>query len=169
MDKIGAQRGLVRFWTDHAMKYRWTSKQILSHMFRPRVLIYSAILFVIVAAFFGTLFTRTPLKMDVIRDRGSMGREVEDGMIENVYRLQIMNTSEQAHVYKLSVGGIDTLRVLGADEVVLGPTESRAVPVSVRADEGKGDKGSNKIYFTLTTIDNPDVMVKEKAVFFVPR
>jgi cytochrome c oxidase accessory protein FixG len=169
MDKIGAQRGLVRFWTDHAMKYRWSSKQILSHMFRPRVLIYSAILFVIVTAFFGTLLTRTPLKMDVIRDRGSMGREIEDGMIENVYRLQIMNTSEQAHVYKLSVVGIDTLRVLGTDEVVLGPTESRAVPVSVRVDEGKGEKGSNKIYFTLTTIDNPDVMVKEKAVFFVPR
>jgi hypothetical protein len=72
-------------------------------------------------------------------------------------------------VYKLSVVGIDTLRVLGTDEVVLGPTESRAVPVSVRVDEGKGEKGSNKIYFTLTTIDNPDVMVKEKAVFFVPR
>ncbi len=47
--------------------------------------------------------------------------------------------------------------------------ESRAVPVSVRTNEGQGEKGSNKIYFTLTTIDDPTIEVKEKAVFFVPR
>ncbi|MFY7955251.1 MAG: cytochrome c oxidase accessory protein CcoG, partial [Burkholderiaceae bacterium] len=169
MDKIGAPRGLVRFWTDHAMKFRWTSAQILRHAFRPRVLIYSAILLTIVVVFFGTLVTRTPLKMDVIRDRGSLGREVEDGMIENVYRLQIMNTDEAPHRYKLTVEGIPSIHIQGGNEVALSSTESRAVPVSVRTYEGQGEKGSNKIYFTLTTIDNPAIEVKEKAVFFVPR
>ena len=169
MDKIGAPRGLVRFWTDHAMKFRWTSAQILRHAFRPRVLIYSAILLMIVVVFFGTLLTRTPLKMDVIRDRGSLGREVEDGMIENVYRLQIMNTDEAPHRYKLTVEGIPSIHIQGSDEVALSSTESRAVPVSVRTNEGQGEKGSNKIYFTLTTIDDPAIEVKEKAVFFVPR
>ena len=169
MDKIGAPRGLVRYWTDHAMKFRWTSAQILQHAFRPRVLIYSAILLTIVVVFFSTLFTRTPLKMDVIRDRGSLGREVEDGMIENVYRLQIMNTDEAPHRYKLTVEGIPSIHIQGSDEVALSSTESRAVPVSVRTNEGQGEKGSNKIYFTLTTIDDPAIEVKEKAVFFVPR
>ena len=169
MDKIGAPRGLVRFWTDHAMKFRWTSAQILRHAFRPRVLIYSTILLTIVVVFFGTLLTRTPLKMDVIRDRGSLGREVEDGMIENVYRLQIMNTDEAPHRYKLTVEGIPSIHIQGGDEVALSSTESRAVPVSVRTNEGQGEKGSNKIYFTLTTIDDPAIEVKEKAVFFVPR
>jgi cytochrome c oxidase accessory protein FixG len=169
MDKIGAPRGLVRYWTDHAMKFRWTSAQILRHAFRPRVLIYSAILLTIVVVFFGTLLTRTPLKMDVIRDRGSLGREVEDGMIENVYRLQIMNTDEAPHRYKLTVEGIPSIHIQGGNEVALSSTESRAVPVSVRTNEGQGEKGSNKIYFTLTTIDDPAIEVKEKAVFFVPR
>ncbi|MCX7216205.1 MAG: cytochrome c oxidase accessory protein CcoG [Burkholderiales bacterium] len=169
MDKIGAPRGLVRFWTDHAMKFRWTSAQILRHAFRPRVLIYSTILLTIVVVFFGTLLTRTPLKMDVIRDRGSLGREVEDGMIENVYRLQIMNTDEAPHRYKLTVEGIPSIHIQGGNEVALSSTESRAVPVSVRTNEGQGEKGSNKIYFTLTTIDDPAIEVKEKAVFFVPR
>jgi cytochrome c oxidase accessory protein FixG len=169
MDKIGAPRGLVRYWTDHAMKFRWTSAQILRHAFRPRVLIYSAILLTIVVVFFATLLTRTPLKMDVIRDRGSLGREVEDGMIENVYRLQIMNTDEAPHRYKLTVEGIPSIHIQGSNEVALSSTESRAVPISVRANEGQGEKGSNKIYFTLTTIDDPAIEVKEKAVFFVPR
>jgi cytochrome c oxidase accessory protein FixG len=169
MDKIGAPRGLVRYWTDHAMMNRWSAAQIVRHAFRPRVLIYSAVLLTIVSVFFVTLFTRIPVKMDVIRDRGSMGREVENGQIENVYRLQIMNTDEAVHRYRLTVDGIDSVRLAGQEEIVLGATESRAVPVSVRTDAGKGDKGSNKIYFTLTAVDNPQVLVKEKAVFFVPR
>jgi cytochrome c oxidase accessory protein FixG len=169
MDKIGAPRGLVRYWTDHAMKFRWSTDQILRHTFRPRVVIYSVVLLVIVSVFFGTLLTRTPLKMDVIRDRGSMGREIEDGMIENVYRLQIMNTEEGAHRYRISVSGIEGIAVQGVTEVSLASTESRGVPVNIRIPAGVGEKGSNKIQIVLTDVDNPDIQVREKAVFFVPR
>ncbi len=169
MDKIGQPQGLVRYWTDHAMTYRWSSAQILRHAFRPRVLIYSTVLVVIVAVFFGSLLTRTPLKMDVMRDRGSLGREVEDGMIENVYRLQIMNTDEAPHRYQLAVEGIAGIYLQGANEVRLGSTESRAVPVNVRTRGGEGEKGSNKITFVITDIDNPEVSVREQAAFFIPR
>ena len=169
MDKVGSPRGLIRYWTEHAMLGRWSSAQILRHALRPRVLIYSAVLLVIVSVFVGTLLTRTPFKMDVIRDRGSMGREVENGMIENVYRLQIMNTDEAPHHYRIAVSGIDTIQLQGAAEVSLASTESRGVAVNVRTAEGKGEKGSNKIFFTLTSMDKPGLEVKEKAVFFIPR
>jgi len=169
MDKIGAPRGLVRYWTDHAMKFRWSSDQILRHAFRPRVVIYSVVLLAIVSVFFGSLLTRTPLKMDVIRDRGSMGREVEDGMIENVYRLQIMNTQEGAHRYRIGVSGIEGIAMQGTTELSLASTESRGVPVNIRIPAGAGEKGSNKIFITITDVDHPDVQVREKAVFFVPR
>jgi cytochrome c oxidase accessory protein FixG len=170
MDKVGSSRGLIRFWTEHAMLGRWSSAQIFRHILRPRVLIYSAVLLVIVAVFFGTLFIRTPFKMDVIRDRGAMGREVENGMIENVYRLQIMNTDEDMHHFRLSVEGIDSIHLDGAaEEIELGSTESRAVPVRVRVDPGNGEKGSNKIWFTLQVTDGDEAAIKEKAVFFIPR
>jgi polyferredoxin len=151
------------------MANRWSSKQIFRHAVRPRVLIYSTVLLLIVAVFFGTLFTRTSLKMDVIRDRGAMGREVENGMIENVYRLQIMNTDETAHRYRISVSGIDSIRLEGQTEVALGSTESRAVPVSVRIAGDAAPKGSNKIWFSLQAVDDERLQVEEKAVFFVPR
>ncbi|MEO0315776.1 MAG: cytochrome c oxidase accessory protein CcoG [Pseudomonadota bacterium] len=169
MDKIGAPRGLVRYWTDHAMTFRWSTDQILRHAFRPRVIIYSLVLLVIVSVFAGTLLTRTPLKMDVIRDRGSMGREIEDGMIENVYRLQIMNTEEIGHRYRISVSGIDGIALEGGADLSLGPTESKGVPVNIRIPAGAGEKGSNKIFVKIADADNPDVQVSEKAVFFVPR
>jgi cytochrome c oxidase accessory protein FixG len=169
MDKIGAPRGLVRYWTDHAVTYRWSTDQILRHAFRPRVIIYTLVLLAIVSVFVGTLLTRTPLKMDVIRDRGSMGREIEDGMIENVYRLQIMNTEEVAHRYRISVSGIDGIALRGGSDITLAPTESRGVPVNIRIPAGVGEKGSNKIFVTIADADNSDVQVSEKAVFFVPR
>jgi len=105
----------------------------------------------------------------VIRDRGAMGREVDDGLIENVYRLQIMNTAEATHRYRISVSGIDGIRLATPDEVTLAGTEARGVPVRVRVEQGNGAPGSNKIEFRLTSLDGQNVMVTEKAVFFVPR
>ncbi|MES2934105.1 MAG: cytochrome c oxidase accessory protein CcoG [Pseudomonadota bacterium] len=169
MDKIAKPPGLIRYSTDHAMREHWSIKQMQQRVLRPRVLIYSALLVLIVVAFGSALILRTPLKLDVIRDRGAMGREVEHGMIENVYRLQIMNTAETAHRFKIRVSGIDSITLATPDEVLVEATGSLAVPVRLRVDHGKGLTGSNPIAFHLQALDDATVQVKEKAVFFVPR
>jgi cytochrome c oxidase accessory protein FixG len=169
MDKVGAPRGLIRYATENAMKNRYTLKEIRKRAMRPRVLIYTTILMIIVAAVGGSLVLRKPVKLDVIRDRGALAREVEDEMVENVYRLQVMNTDEVAHRYKLSVSGIESIFLATPDEITLQGTESRAIPVRVRVKEHEGGHGSNKIQFRLQALDAPNIDVKEKAVFFVPR
>lgn len=168
MDKIGAPRGLVRFTSENALKNKFSLKQIRQRTLRPRVLIYSVILVAIVVVFFGSLLTRTPLKMNVIRDRGSLAREMENGAIENVYRLHIMNTDEIAHRYRIVVSGIDGIALASPDEVALRGAESRSIPATVRVTHGKGVPGPNKIAFELKTINDDSVHVKEKASFFVP-
>jgi len=169
MDKVGAARGLVRYSTENAMKNSLSAPQIRRRIVRPRAMIYLGILVASMAVYIGTLATRTPLKLDVIVDRGTMGREVEDGTIENVYRLQVMNTDEQARRYRLAVHGIDSIRLASEEHIDLDGTESRAVPVRVRVDPGRGDPGTNKIVFELVARDDERVRVSEKAVFFVPR
>ena len=49
----------------------------------------------------------------VIRDRAAISREVEGGLIENVYRLQVMNTAEQARAFDLVVSGLPGIHVWG--------------------------------------------------------
>jgi cytochrome c oxidase accessory protein FixG len=169
MDKSAQPRGLIRYSTDRAMALGLGAHEISRRVLRPRVLLYTAGLVLFIAAVFTSLALRTPLKLDVIRDRGSMGREVENGMIENVYRLQIMNTTEESHTYRIRASGIETLQVAVPDTVEVGPTETRAVPIRLRAAHGKGERGSNKITVELTALDDPSLAVKEKAVFIVPR
>ena len=169
MDKIDLPRGLIRYSTDQAMVKHWTPKQIGARLMRPRVLIYSALLGIVVAGFGTALALRTPLKLDVMRDRGSMGREVGDGVIENVYRLQVMNTGETAHRFRIAVSGVPTIRLAEQEDVVLDGASTRAVPVRVQAERGELAGGSHPIVFELTAIDAPMLKVQEKAVFIVPR
>lgn len=169
MDKIGEPRGLIRYSTDRALAEHLSPAEIRRRTWRPRVRIYTAVLCLIVAGAGAALYLRVPLKMDVIRDRGAMGREVEDGMIENVYRLQIMNTTESAHTYRITVGGIDTLALVTPDIVRMEATETRAVPIRLRTAHGAAHQGSNKIEVSLTSVDDPALHVTETAVFIVPR
>lgn len=169
MDRIGAQRGLIRYSTEHATAESLPPTAILRRVFRPRVLIYSSALLVIVAVFLGSLILRVPLKVDVIRDRGSMGREVEEGMVENVYRLQAINADELPHRYKISVAGINGIGLSSDNEVTLAGTETRMIPVRVRVPHGQGRPGSNSIYFRLQGLDGARSQVNEKAVFYIPR
>ena len=169
MDKIDLPRGLIRYSTDRAMEQKWSPRQIGKRIMRTRVLVYSALLALIVAGVGTALTLRTPLKLDVMRDRGSMGREVNDGDIENVYRLQVMNTGERAHRFRIDVAGLPGIRIAEQEEVLLDGASTRAVPVRVQATGGELASGSHKIKFTLTALDQPSLAVHEDAVFIVPR
>lgn len=169
MDKVGLARGLIRYTTDHALCERYTPRQIRRQALRPRVLVYCAILLLIVGAVGASLYLRVPLKLDVMRDRGALGREVEDGAIENVYRLQIMNTTEQPHRYRIAVAGLPGLALATPPEVMLAATETLAVPVRLRAPRGAGHAGSNPIQISLQAVDAAPLRVAEPAVFLVPR
>ncbi|WP_296947600.1 cytochrome c oxidase accessory protein CcoG [uncultured Massilia sp.] len=169
MDKVHKPHGLIRYSTGNALAQGWSGAQIRRRILRPRVIGYGVFFLLIAGAMTTSLVLRTPLKLDVIRDRGAMGREVEDGLIENVYRLQVMNTGEEAHVFRIAVAGIPGAAVAGDDTVELKGASARAVPVRVRADPGHAKTGSNHIAFTVTAQDDAGISVTEKAVFIVPK
>jgi cytochrome c oxidase accessory protein FixG len=169
MDKVAKPRGLIRYATENALAGGWSAARIRARLLRPRVIGYGLVFVAIAAAFSMALALRTPLKLDVIRDRGAMGREVEDGMIENVYRLQVMNTAERAHLYRIEVDGIPTAGIADEDVVELDGASTRAVPVRVRIAPGTAAGGSHPVRFTISALDDPSLRVTEKAVFIVPK
>ena len=167
MEKVEKPKGLIRYATENALANGWNAAQVKRRLLRPRVLGYAAVLALMVAAMSTSLALRVPLKVDVIRDRGSMGREVEDGRIENVYRLQLMNTSEEPRLLRIAVAGLPGAAIVDEEVVEIGGASTRALPVRVRAGAG-GEAGSHRIAFTITALDDASVSVREEAAFIVP-
>jgi polyferredoxin len=111
--------------------------------------------------------------VDVVRDRGVMARIAEGGMLENVYRLQIMNATETTQRYELSASGIDKLKVESdvADAnktVTVNSAESRWIPVRLQIPDGSIKSGSHHVKFIIRSV-NENESVEEEAAFLVPR
>lgn len=168
MEKVGSPRGLIRYDTLNGMEKGWSKAQLWRRVFRPRVLVYSAILLTVTGLLFTHIFTRVPLKLDVMRDRGALLREVKNGVIENVYRVMIINSAEQQRSFTLSVEGLPTLHIDSETTVTLAPASTRMVPVRVRAEPESGAAGSNRIEFVITADDDINVATRAKASFFLP-
>jgi polyferredoxin len=175
MDKMDYPRGLIRYATQNGIDKGWDKAQMMRRVLRPRVLIYTAILILILAAFGASLMLRTPFRVDVVRDRGALARLVEDGRIENVYRLQVMNGTEMPQRFRIEVEGLQGAIVAGKALVEVGSTESRWVPVSVQVPPetaGALGSGAHPMRFHITRLPDAsggEVSVREKSTFVVPR
>ena len=168
MDKVGYPRGLIRFATQSGMRQRWTNHQMLRRVFRPRVLGYGAVLLTLAVAMMVSLVTRTPLKVDVVRDRTAIARIVPGGKLENVYQLQIMNATETPQHYRISAQGLEGLTLAPDSTVQVPATGARWVSVQLQIPYGSAAPGSHPIHFTVQALEHP-AQVQEKATFLVPR
>jgi cytochrome c oxidase accessory protein FixG len=172
MDRMGTPRGLVRYATLNSLEHRLTEKEVRQHFFRPRVLIYGTILLTVTIAILTSLAMRTPLKVNVIRDRGALAREVEGQYIENTYRLQINNTSDRPHRFVVVPHGINHLKADGDTRFTVEAGAVSTAIVSVQlplADAERMSKGSHKIELEVRSEDDRALTVTEKAAFFLPR
>ncbi len=175
MDKMGYPRGLIRYGTLNAVERNYGVQQMVKRVFRPRVLVYTAALWAIIIAAALSLWHRAPVKVDVIRDRAALAREVEDGMIENVYRLQVMNTDERVHRFVVSARGINGLTVHGASQPLeIGAAASRMIAIQLRASGDAAPKGFSRIEFNITAVDEAgraapnQFSLHEKSAFYKP-
>ena len=168
MDKVGKPQGLIRYDTLNGMENNWTRAQVIKRILRPRVLIYGVILLSVTAVLFGNILTRVPLKVDVMRDRGALSREVKNGVIENVYRVMIINGAEQERIFNLEVDGLPTVRIDSGSTVAIASASNRQVAVRVRAEPDAGDAGSNRIEFVVTATDDQSVQQRARTSFFLP-
>ena len=169
MGKMGYPKGLIRYSTERAMQAQKGLSGILQHVVRPRVLVYAAILATVVVAGVTALTLRVPLKVDVIRDRGALVREVEDGALENVYRLQVMNATESPHRYRIAVEGLPGIRIASEPVIDMAAATTQTFPVRIRVPAGDSAEGSRKILISVTAEDGSGLAVREKAVFLFPR
>ena len=163
MDKMGYDKGLIKYTTENAMLGK------PAHIIRPRVIVYAVILLGIMALFAWSFLSRTPLGLDVIRDRNQLYRETNEGLIENVYILKVLNMDNAMHTYTLSATGIDGIELfMDLPEIRVEGGGVLELPVRLRVEEGELQARSTSIEFALTASDKPELSVVEEARFLGP-
>ena len=163
MDKMGYEPGLVRYTTENALSGK------PAHILRPRVLVYALILIGITLGTFYSILSRTPIAMDVIRDRNSLYRETNEGLIENVYIIKMLNMDKQDHSYTLTAQGMPELILKkDSDAIFVKSGEVIELPVRVQVDSANIEQRSSEISFTLSATDDDRLSVVEEARFLGP-
>jgi cytochrome c oxidase accessory protein FixG len=163
MDKMGSPRGLVRYTTEHSLQGRQ------SRMIRPRMVVYASLLLIGVGFLVYSLLTRTPLILDVIRDRNALFREVHGDRIENAYSLKVINLDDHPHRYRLEVTGMNELAIVAPTQLIEAPPGSvSTVSARLEAPEALA-AGIHRIALRLTAVDAPRIAVSEKTRFIGPQ
>ncbi|WP_407279983.1 cytochrome c oxidase accessory protein CcoG [Aromatoleum evansii] len=169
MDKMGYPRGLIRYSTENAVRRHWGRSEILRHVMRPRTLIYGGVLVLILLATMWSLATRSDLRVDVIRDRATLAREVAGGLIENVYQLRIMNMQEITRPVVVRVSGLEGIRLEGPQQFEIKPAMTESVTVQVQVPPEAAAPGSHEIVFEFGVPGDSAVAVRERTTFLLPR
>ncbi|MEP7242061.1 MAG: cytochrome c oxidase accessory protein CcoG [Gammaproteobacteria bacterium] len=162
MDKMSYPRGLIRYTTQNALERK------PSRVLRPRVLVYGALLAALILAFGVGIAMRTPLDVDIIRDRNALYRLLDDGRVENVYNVKILNKTEQAHRFRVTVRGDGELSLdpaVARFDVASGEVYSAAVRVRRPAYEPMGPQD---IEFVVQAEREPRLVAHATARFIAP-
>ena len=180
MDKMQYPKGLIRYTSERAILERAPQETAVRRIFRPRIIFYTAIIVILTTAFLASLATRNPLRADVMRDRGALAREVDGARIENVYRIQVMNSSENALQVNFKVTGLPNLEILSSQgrplrDILVEPSSNQLIPIRVSAPLGEMNPGNYPIHFEVEGVelhkgnDGVTRLRDEKSTFIVPR
>ncbi|MES2098769.1 MAG: FixG Ig-like domain-containing protein [Pseudomonadota bacterium] len=174
MDKMGYARGLIRYATQNGMQGGWSAARMWARVLRPRVLVYTGVLLLIAGAFATSLALRSPFRADVVRDRGALARMVEDGRIENVYRIQLMNATETTQHFRIEVEGWPDATIASRGAIEVGPTQARWVPVAVQIAPQTAKAlgaGAHPMRFRIALVEGgrTGAELSERSTFVVPR
>ncbi|QHD07353.1 cytochrome c oxidase accessory protein CcoG [Pseudomonas sp. R76] len=161
MDKMGYARGLISYTSEHQLQ--GGSTQLL----RPRLIGYSAVLLVMIAALVVALVGRPMVSLDVTKDRG-MFRENSQGLIENIYSLKVINKTQQRQDYRLELVDAEGFQLQGKTEISLAPGEISDIPVSVALLADKPASSSQTLRFKVTDVDEPWVYSAADSRFVAP-
>jgi len=168
MEKMHYPKGLIRYTTENRLL------GLPGKIIRPRVIGYSIAIAAMCILLGYKLIARTPLQLDVIRDRGQLFIQRDDGSIENNYTLNVMNMDNSDHRYHVTVSGMKALSLLDETEFNLQSGEVRKIPMrlSLHPNENTGgevqEPHSGEIVFSVQAIDNGKLQAQHKSRFIVP-
>ena len=161
MEKMNYPKGLISYTTEHNLSGQKT------HLVRPRLIGYAIALLAMMAVFAWAVASRSLVELDVLKDR-VLYRENEEGRIENVYTLKIMNKAQQPVTYLIEADGLDGLVYEGKREIKALAGEVLSLPVELSIDPEKLPSSTNEIMFRIRSADDASITNDAASRFIGP-
>lgn len=166
METMGYGASLVRYSSENRDEHR------ASHLLRPRLIGYSALIVALLIAFSYTVAHRLPLDLDVARDRSRLFRQSWDGSVENAYTLEIANREAIEREYVVSVESALPLQYLGPRSVHVKGGDTRPVAVSLVLDgEAIVEDAmaeSTEVHFSVWLANDESAKIRKATLFRRP-
>ena len=134
MAKVGRPSALIAYDTDAAVADREAGRPARYKPIRARTIFYAAALSAVSATMAWGFSQRSPIALEVLRDRNPMFVTLHDGAIRDGYTLKIANrgfSDAQAQIEFIGVGGV-RLKTPGA------PSDANVLTVLAPANEVRG-------------------------------
>jgi cytochrome c oxidase accessory protein FixG len=114
MDKTHKPRGLVRYASEYTIqsgkRLGWT----------PRMIAYTAVLFLLIGLESFLLITRSDLDVAIVRAKGTLFYTEQDGSISNLYNVKVINkTKEDMPLQFVAMAEGSSIRVVGNQELIV--------------------------------------------------
>ncbi|GLQ71922.1 cytochrome c oxidase accessory protein CcoG [Vibrio penaeicida] len=158
MDRMGYEKGLISYTTEHRLSGKHTN------IMRPKLLGYGVVMLLMTGLFLFQVVSVEPMGLSVLRDRNQLFRMNNEGLVENTYTLKIINKTQERQEYHLNVSGISDVTWYGSQTVQVSPGEVLNFPLSLGADPDKLRSPISKIQFILTDSDQFTVEVESRFI-----
>ncbi|MEA5556247.1 cytochrome c oxidase accessory protein CcoG [Nodularia spumigena] len=135
MTKLDRPTGLIRYSSQRALE------EGTRRVVRPRTLIYSLLIVLLISLFGYALSTRSTATVIVVRGRGAPFSQMPDGEITNRMSIKITNRTAVTTNYALRIEGISGALIRHEESLEAGPESSINVPITIAAPFNAFERG----------------------------
>ncbi len=158
MEKMDYDKGLIRYTNEHALK----GNEV--HILRPKLIGYATVLIIMLGLFVYAVFDRTPLEVDVMRDRGALYTNTSDGRVQNSYAVKVINMSQEKHGFQITLSGLDKAELVGKTRLTLKSGELGTLPMNIKIAPWDLKVSRNTVTFTVTRDDGLEVLEQSRFI-----
>lgn len=113
MDKVGFERGLIRYASEEQIKEK------KKFTFTPRIAAYTTVLGALLSLMFVLLLLRGEVQTSILRAPGTTLQDQGDGKISNLYQFKVINkTNTDLPIHFEIEEGNATIKLIGQDQVL---------------------------------------------------
>ncbi|EPX85545.1 cytochrome c oxidase accessory protein CcoG [Salipiger mucosus] len=160
MDKIGKPRGLIDYLAlsdETRERAGHEPRSVWKHVFRPRVILYTALWALVGVGLVFALFIRPEIEMTVAPVRNPTFVTLSDGSVRNTYDVRLLNKHGEDRPFEISLSGASALDVslegVESDTVTVPANETYLQRVYVVAPPGSDAAEDERTDFRLWVED----------------